>query len=146
MLIGRQFLCTGAVVLNFVHRRGGFAKSCKTIAPVHENRPSVKLSKTGVNLTVLGRNCALLTRNHHFFNARPVGHIYAFPGPFRTMYIRCPRGASGRLFAGILAPIPPQSLQDLRAELMRSSPAVSPLCGLNTAGESCEPIAVLAQI
>ena len=49
----RSFLCTGAVKTHFVHRRGGFAKLCKTIAPVSENRVSAKLSKTMGNLTVL---------------------------------------------------------------------------------------------
>ena len=49
----RSFLCTGAAVSHFVHRRGGFAKLCKTIAPVGENRSSAKLSKTLGNLTVL---------------------------------------------------------------------------------------------
>ena len=49
----RSFLCTGAVVSHFVHRRGGFAKLCKTIAPDSENCSSAKSSNTYGNLTVL---------------------------------------------------------------------------------------------
>ena len=37
--IGRSIFCTGAVKTNFLHRRGGFVKSCKSIAPVVENTP-----------------------------------------------------------------------------------------------------------
>ena len=51
-----QFFCTGVVVLNFLHRRGGFVKSLKTIVPVHGNRSSAKSSKIGGNLSVLARN------------------------------------------------------------------------------------------
>ena len=52
----RSFLCTGAVVSHFVHRRGGFAKLCKTIAPVHENRSSAKSSKTYEKTPSFNRN------------------------------------------------------------------------------------------
>ena len=52
----RSFLCTGAVVSHFVHRRGGFAKLCKTIAPVHENRSSAKSSKTHEKTPSFNRN------------------------------------------------------------------------------------------
>ena len=45
LLIGRHFLCTSAVVLNFMHKRGGFTKSLKTIAPVVENKPSQNRQK-----------------------------------------------------------------------------------------------------
>ena len=48
-----HFLCTGAAVFNFPHKRGGFAKPFNTIVPVHENRCSAKLSNTGNNLPML---------------------------------------------------------------------------------------------
>ena len=48
-----QLFCTGAAVLNFLHRRGGFAKSRKSIVPVQKNRRSSKSSKTDGNLTIL---------------------------------------------------------------------------------------------
>ena len=50
---GRLIFCTGAVVWNFLHRRGGFGKSCETIAPVVENASSRKSSKNDEFLTIL---------------------------------------------------------------------------------------------
>ena len=67
----RHFLCTGAAFLNFLHRRGVFVKSCKTIVPVHKNRSSTKLTKTDENLIILGRNRRTpRTVWRFFFNSR----------------------------------------------------------------------------
>ena len=48
-----QCVCTSAAVFNFLHRRGGFAKSWTFIAPAVENAPPRTSSTTDGNLTVL---------------------------------------------------------------------------------------------
>ena len=55
-LSSAHFLCTGAVKTNVVHRRGVFAKRCKTIARVSENRSSANSSKTRVKMPSLRKN------------------------------------------------------------------------------------------
>ena len=67
----RSFLCTGAVTTHFVHKRGGFAKLCKTIAPVNENRSCAKSTYTHGNLTVLTEKVRRPRAVWHFFNSRP---------------------------------------------------------------------------
>ena len=69
-------MCTGATVLNFLHRRGGFVKSVKTIVPVHRNRSPSKSSKTVENMTILARNRRTPhTERTLFFNRGPVSDI-----------------------------------------------------------------------
>ena len=48
-----QSLCTSAAGVNFLHKRGGFAKSWKFNAPAVENAPPRKPSTTDGKLTVL---------------------------------------------------------------------------------------------
>ena len=67
-----------------VHRRGGFAKLRKTIAPVCENRLSAKSSKPNGNLTVLTEkleNFARICR--YVFVARAAGRRLFRDGPLR---------------------------------------------------------------
>ena len=69
-------MCTGATVLNFLHRRGDFVKSVKTIVPVHRNRSPSKSSKTDQNITILARNRRTPhTERTLFFNRGPVSDI-----------------------------------------------------------------------
>ena len=89
----RSFLCTGAMKTHFVHRRCGFAKLRKTIAPASENRSSAKLSKTSSNLTVLAEK----VRQHRaesplvFVAAaadrRRTNNVYSSPSPALLRYL-----------------------------------------------------------
>ena len=85
--IGRSFLCTGAVKTNFLHRRGGFAKLCKTITPVHENGSPAKLSKTHEKTAGLGKNRrtprAVWPLFFRFAPRRPpqAKNVYSSPSP-----------------------------------------------------------------
>ena len=68
--------------MNFLHRRGVFVKSCKTIVPVHKNRSSTKLTKTDENLIILGRNRRTPRTVWRFFLIRgPVLVTDAFRAP-----------------------------------------------------------------
>ena len=53
---GRSCLCTGAVKTNFVHKRGGFAKVCKTVKLSSKNHTSTTSSKTIEKMTSFRRN------------------------------------------------------------------------------------------
>ena len=69
-------MSTGAAVLNFVDRRGGFVKSFKTIVPVDRNRSPSKSSKTVQNMTILARNRRTPTTERTLlFNRGPVSDI-----------------------------------------------------------------------
>ena len=71
-----QLLSTGAAVLNFVDRRGGFVKSVKTIVPVDRNGSPSKSSKTDENMTILARNRRTPnTERTLFLNRGPVSDI-----------------------------------------------------------------------
>ena len=66
-------MCTGAAIFNFLHRRGGFAKSWKFIAPAVENAPPRKSTKTDANLTVLTEKVRQLHAGSPLFLMRGPG-------------------------------------------------------------------------
>ena len=88
-------------MLNFLHRRGGFAKSWKFIAPANENTPPQTSSTTDGNLTMLTGEVGQLCAGSHFlFNARA---RFSHKGFWDTIWTRfgqlpdAPRTLLGRL-------------------------------------------------
>ena len=82
-----SIFCTSVAVLNFLHKRGGFAKSVKTIAPVHENHCSAKSSKTDGNLPVLAEKVGTSRAvSPLFFNSRARFRHGRLSEPIRTRF------------------------------------------------------------
>ena len=78
-------MCTGAAVLSFLHRRGGFVKSFNTIVPVHRNRSPSKSSKSDENMTILARNRRTpSTERTLFFNRGPVSDMRRLRSRFKS--------------------------------------------------------------
>ena len=112
-------MCTGAAVFNFLHRRGGFAKSWKSIAPAVENAPPRKSPNTDGNLTVLTEKSQTALRGIAFFLMRGPGFAT------KALGTQCGRlSDSSRTLLGRLpdAPrTPPGRASDASRTLLRRS-------------------------
>ena len=124
-------MCTGAAVFNFLHRRGGFAKSWKFIAPAVENAPPRKSSKTDRNLTVLTEKVRQPRAESPLFSCAcpvlPRRHLEHNLDVFRTAPGRssdASRSLLGRLSDAPRTPAGHSS--DARRTPFRASPGGSP--------------------